>query len=129
MSSDEEVVIWGSGLPRREFLHVDDMAAASVFVMGLDNVSYKANTQPMLSHINVGTGNDCTIRELAETMTRVTGFKGRLAFDTSKPDGTPRKLLDVSRLNNLGWEATISLEEGLGRTYDWFLENQGKFRS
>lgn len=129
MSSDEEVVIWGSGLPRREFLHVDDMAVASVFVMGLDNVSYKANTQPMLSHINVGTGNDCTVRELAETVTRVTGFKGRLAFDTSKPDGTPRKLLDVSRLNNLGWEATISLEEGLGRTYDWFLENQGKFRS
>lgn len=128
-SNDGEISIWGSGLPKREFLHVDDMAKASVFVMGLDDVSYKAYTQPMLSHINVGTGSDCTIHELAETMARITGFKGRLTFDTSKPDGTPRKLLDVTRLKNLGWEATISLEEGLSRTYAWFLENQGKYRS
>mgnify|MGYP006299428767 CR=1 FL=1 len=125
----DEVVIWGSGKPMREFLHVDDMAAASVHVMELDDASYRANTQPMLSHINVGTGQDCTIRELAETVARVTGFQGRLVFDTSKPDGTPRKLLDVSRLKALGWEAGIALEEGLRDAYQWFLDNQGRFRA
>ncbi|SMO80874.1 GDP-L-fucose synthase [Thalassovita litoralis] len=117
----EDVVIWGSGTPRREFLHVDDMAAASLFVMGLDRVKYSQETQPMLSHINVGTGIDVTIRELAETVARVTGFAGRLSFDTSKPDGTPRKLLDVSRLKRLGWQATIPLETGVKETYEWFL--------
>jgi GDP-L-fucose synthase len=120
---DEEVVIWGSGKPMREFLHVDDMAAACVHVMGLSPEVYSAHTQPMLSHINVGTGVDCTIRELAETVARVTGFTGRLAFDTSKPDGTPRKLLDVSRLKALGWEARIGLEEGLRDAYRWYLEH------
>tara|TARA_R110002167_G_scaffold5075_3_gene23844 strand:+ start:6946 stop:7905 length:960 start_codon:yes stop_codon:yes gene_type:complete len=124
----EEVVIWGSGTPMREFLHVDDMAAASVHVMELDRATYDANTQPMLSHINVGTGVDCTIREMAETVAKVTGFEGRLAFDASKPDGAPRKLMDVSRLKALGWEASISLEDGLSNAYGWFLQNQDRFR-
>jgi len=124
----DEVVIWGSGKPMREFLHVDDMAAASVHVMELDDAIYKQNTEPMLSHINVGTGVDCTIRELAETVARVTGFKGQLTFDSSKPDGTPRKLLDVSRLKSLGWEATISLEEGLTDAYRWFCEHRDNAR-
>jgi GDP-L-fucose synthase len=125
---DTEVVIWGSGKPMREFLHVDDMAAASVHVMNLDEATYKAHTQPMLSHINVGTGVDCTIRELAETIARVTGFTGRLMFDVSKPDGTPRKLLDVSRLASLGWRAGIGLEDGLRDTYSWFLNNNNTYR-
>ncbi|SFI57918.1 GDP-L-fucose synthase [Nitrosomonas sp. Nm34] len=124
----EEVVIWGSGTPKREFLHVDDMAAASVYVMNMNQDIYRANTQPMLSHINVGTGVDCTIRELAETLARVTGFKGQLAFDASKPDGTPRKLMDVSRLKALGWQAKIQLEEGLRATYAWFVANQDRYR-
>ncbi|MCE0460208.1 MULTISPECIES: GDP-L-fucose synthase [Pseudomonas] len=119
-----EVVIWGSGNPMREFLHVDDMAAASVHVMELDGATYQANTQPMLSHINVGTGKDCTIRELAQTIAKVTGFKGRLSFDASKPDGTPRKLMDVSRLRALGWQSSIELEEGLSDAYQWFVEHR-----
>jgi GDP-L-fucose synthase len=117
----EEVVIWGSGTPLREFLHVDDMAAASVHVLELSPRDYQARTQPMCSHINVGTGVDCSIRELAETIARVTGFTGRLAFDATKPDGTPRKLLDVSRLKELGWQASISLEDGLRDAYGWYL--------
>ena len=120
---DEEVVIWGSGKPMREFLHVDDMAAASVHVMELDEATYRANTQPMLSHINVGTGVDCTIRELAETVAKVTRFAGRLTFDASKPDGAPRKLMDVSRLAALGWKAGIRLEDGLHDAYGWYVEN------
>ena len=124
----EEVVIWGSGTPMREFLHVDDMAAASLHVMRLDDETYRAHTQPMLSHINVGTGVDCTIRELAETVARVTGFRGRLTFDASKPDGTPRKLMDVSRLRQLGWQATIPLEEGLRDAYRWFVEHHAEAR-
>ena len=124
-----EVVIWGSGTPMREFLYVDDMAAASVHVMNLPLETYQQNTAPMLSHINVGTGIDCTIRELAETVARVTGFKGNLVFDASKPDGTPRKLMDVSRLKSLGWEAQTSLEDGLRLAYDWFEANQDKFRA
>lgn len=125
---DTEVVIWGSGTPMREFLHVDDMAAASVHVMNLDADTYRVHTQPMLSHINVGTGVDCTIRELAETVARVTGFGGHLVFDASKPDGTPRKLMDVSRMAALGWQATIALEDGLRDAYRWFLDNQDKYR-
>lgn len=125
---DAEVVIWGSGTPMREFLHVDDMAAASVHVMNLDLETYRANTQPMLSHINVGTGIDCTIRELAETVARVTGFTGKLVFDASKPDGTPRKLMDVSRLAALGWSASISLEAGLKDAYAWFVDNLDLYR-
>ena len=118
----ESVTIWGSGQPMREFLHVDDMAAASVFVMNLPQETYQANTQPMCSHINVGSGIDCTIRELAETIARVTNFKGQLLFDASKPDGAPRKLMDVSRLKALGWQASIGLEEGLRQTYQWYQE-------
>lgn len=128
LRGDEEVVIWGSGTPMREFLHVDDMAAASIHVMQLDEATYQTHTQAMLSHINVGTGKDCTIRELAETVARVTGFKGSLSFDSSKPDGTPRKLMDVSRLKALGWEASIGLEEGLNDAYQWFLGHQEHFR-
>lgn len=125
---DEKVTVWGSGAPRREFLHVDDKAAASIHVMNLDQETYEANTDPMLSHINVGTGVDCTIRELAETMAEVTGFKGSLEWDTSKPDGTPRKLMDVSKLERLGWKASTSLKDGLQQTYQWFLDHQDDFR-
>ena len=123
-----EVVIWGSGTPMREFLHVDDMAAASVHVMQLPDAVWREHTQPMLSHINVGTGVDCTIRELAEAVARVTGYQGRLGFDASKPDGTPRKLMDVSRLTSLGWTANIDLETGLRDAYRWFVENQDRVR-
>ena len=125
---DSEVVIWGSGTPRREFLHVDDMAAACVHVMELDEAVLRDHTRPMLSHINVGTGEDCTIRELAETVARVTGFTGRLVFDTDKPDGAPRKLLDVSRLAALGWRPQIGLEEGLCDAYAWYVENRADVR-
>ncbi|MBD9655756.1 GDP-L-fucose synthase [Pseudomonas sp. PDM12] len=129
LRGDDEVVIWGSGTPMREFLHVDDMAAASVHVMNLDEATYGAHTQPMLSHINVGTGQDCTIRELAETIARVTEFQGRLSFDSSKPDGTPRKLMDVSRLAKLGWTSSIDLETGLRDAYRWFVEHIDDVRS
>ena len=128
LANADEVVIWGTGTPMREFLHVDDMAAACVHVMNLDTATYAANTQPALSHINIGTGVDCTIRELAETLAEVTGFKGKLVFDTSKPDGTPRKLMDVSRLKVLGWEAGITLNSGLLQTYQWFLAHQHQLR-
>ena len=123
-----EMMIWGSGTPMREFLHVDDMAAASVHVMNLDHATYQARTRPMMSHINVGSGIDCTIRELAETVAKVTGFTGRLTFDASKPDGMPRKLLDVSLLTSLGWTPAIPLEQGLIDTYAWFVEHQKDFR-
>ncbi len=121
LRGDAEVVVWGSGKPMREFLHVDDMAAACMHVMGLDIETYQENTQPMLSHINVGTGVDCTIREMSEAIKQVVGFEGDLVFDSSKPDGTMRKLMDVSRLASLGWVPKISLEEGLEKTYKWFL--------
>jgi GDP-L-fucose synthase len=122
------VSAWGSGKPMREFLHVDDMAEASIFVMNLDDTVYQKETLPMLSHINVGSGVDCTIRELVETVAKVVGFKGQIEFDVSKPDGTPRKLMDVSRLEQLGWKATTSLEDGLNKTYQWFLLHQNDFR-
>ena len=117
-----EAVIWGTGKPRREFLHVDDLAAACVHVVALRRTAYEAEIEPMRSHLNVGTGRDCTIRELAETIARVVGYSGRLVFDTTKPDGTPRKLLDVSRMRRLGWEATIPLEDGLGDAYRWYAD-------
>jgi GDP-L-fucose synthase len=123
-----EVVIWGSGTPMREFLHVDDMAAASVHVLELPVEVYRAHTQTMCSHINVGTGIDCTIRELAETIARVTGFTGQLVWDASKPDGAPRKLLEVSRLRQLGWQASITLEEGLRDAYGWYLSHLDEAR-
>lgn len=129
IAGSSEVVVWGSGKARREFLHVDDMAAACVHVMNLDNSIYAANTEPMRSHINIGTGVDYSIRELAETMAVVTGFTGRIRFDTSRPDGTPRKLLDVNRIRKMGWEAVIRLEQGLADTYEWFLKNSRTLRT
>lgn len=129
VAGDTQVIAWGSGKPMREFLHVDDMAAASVHVMNLDKDIYDQNTEPMLSHINVGTGVDCTIRELVETVARVVGFDGEIVFDASKPDGTPRKLMDVSRLEKLGWRYSIGLEEGLASAYDWFLSNIDSIRA
>tara|TARA_R110000850_G_scaffold39005_4_gene101523 strand:+ start:2225 stop:3193 length:969 start_codon:yes stop_codon:yes gene_type:complete len=124
----DEVVIWGTGKPMREFLHVNDMAEASLFVLDLPQDVYAANTQPMLSHINVGTGTDVSIGELAQMVADVTGFKGKLGFDTTKPDGTMRKLMDVSRLADMGWRAQIDLKDGLQETYNWFL-NQDSIRS
>lgn len=128
LANASEVFVWGSGKPMREFLHVDDMAAACIHVMNLDTAAYQAHTQPMLSHINVGTGVDCTIAELAQTIKKVVGFTGELCFDCTKPDGTPRKLMDVSRLKALGWQYRIGLEEGLHSTYQWFLQNQNRIR-
>jgi len=122
------VTVWGTGRAMREFLHVDDMARASVFVMELDDSVYAANNKPDLSHINVGTGADCTIRALAEALARVIGYAGRLEFDATKPDGTPRKLMDVSRLRAMGWQPEIGLEQGLEQTYGWFLENHATLR-
>ena len=119
-----EVVIWGSGRPMREFLYVDDMAAASVYVMQLDRATYCANTDPMHSHINVGTGQDVTIAELARLVGKVVGYSGNIVFDASKPDGTPRKLLDVSKLRTLGWTARTTLADGLDSAYRAFLETQ-----
>ncbi len=112
-----EVAIWGTGTPRREFLYVDDMAAASVFVMNLGVAEYQAQVQPQLSHINVGYGSDVTIAELAQTVARVVGYSGRIIFDASRPDGAPRKLMDSGRLNALGWRAKIDLSEGLMFAY------------
>ena len=116
----DSVEIWGTGKVMREFLHVDDMAEASLYVLGLDKEILSTHTEPMLSHINVGTGIDVTIRELAETIVEVVGFKGELKFDTSKPDGAPRKLLNVDRLKKLGWQAKYSLKEGITETYQWY---------
>lgn len=124
INNEKEVAVWGSGKPMREFLYVDDMAAASLFVLELDTKTYQANTEPMLSHINVGTGVDITIRELAETMKRVIDFKGDFKFDSSKPDGSARKLIDVSRLTKMGWIYSVELEEGLKQTYAWYLEHK-----
>lgn len=124
MTEQPEVVAWGTGTPMREFLHVNDMAQASIFVMNLPVEDYQKNTEPMLSHINVGTGVDCTIRELVETVADVVGYKGDIVFDATKPDGAPRKLLDVSRLKNLGWQYKINLRDGLASTYQWFLEQE-----
>jgi GDP-L-fucose synthase len=119
-----EVVIWGSGKPMREFLYVDDMAAASVYVMNLAHEVYAANTDPMHSHINVGTGQDVTIADLARLVGETVGYHGRIVFDASKPDGTPRKLLDVSKLQALGWRASTPLGEGLQRAYAAYLQEQ-----
>jgi nucleoside-diphosphate-sugar epimerase len=125
----EKVVIWGTGTPRREFLHVDDMAAASLFVLDLVAGVYQANTQPMLSHINVGSGTDVSILELAKLIAHVTGFEGDISTDPSKPDGTMRKLMDVSRLSQMGWQADIALEQGIRDTYQWFLDNRDAARA
>lgn len=127
INNDTEVVVWGTGEAMREFLYVDDMARASLFVLELDKKIYQVNTKSMLSHINVGTGKDITIREVAETMKQVVGYEGELTFDTNKPDGSPRKLIDVSRLSNMGWKYSIDLEQGLKKTYKWYL-NQDYLR-
>jgi len=123
VDNDAEVVVWGTGNAMREFLYVDDMAEASLFVLELDEKTYQANTRSMLSHINVGTGKDVTIKEMAEAMKEVVGFKGNLTFDTTKPDGAPRKLIDVSRLSDMGWNYNVDLKEGLINTYKWYLES------
>jgi GDP-L-fucose synthase len=114
------VTIWGTGRARREFLHVDDMAAACLQVMAVDPQTYGRATEPMCSHVNVGTGTDCTIGELAETIAGITGFEGEIAYDKSKPDGAPRKLLDISRLEALGWRPGVTLHAGLEDTYRWY---------
>lgn len=127
-SGTPEVTLWGTGTPRREFLHVDDMAEAALFVMRLDRETYDANTEPMLSHINVGTGEDIPIAELAALIANITGFEGRIVLDHDKPDGTPRKLMDVSRLSAMGWTARIPLRRGIEETYAWFIDHQETVR-
>ena len=131
LNNDASVNVWGTGKAMREFLYVDDMAAACVHVMGLNDSVYQEHTKPMQAHINVGTGKDVTIKELAEIIRRVVGFQGELQFAPTKPDGVPRKLLDVSRLRNLGWQHEVELEEGIMKTYDWFLKalEKGRVRS
>jgi GDP-L-fucose synthase len=121
-NNDKEVVVWGTGNAMREFLYVDDMADASLFILELDKQTYQDNTQPMRSHINVGTGKDITIRDMAQTIKEVVGYKGKLIFDTAKPDGTPRKLIDTSSLKNMGWKYSTELKDGLQKTYEWYLE-------
>lgn len=128
LNNTPEVVVWGTGKPMREFLHVDDMAAASIFVANVSQEIYESCTEPMLSHINVGTGVDCTIAEMALTMADVVGYKGKVSFDTSKPDGAPRKLMNVDTLKKLGWTYSIELKDGLASTYEWFLAHQDDFR-
>lgn len=125
---DKSVTIWGSGQPKREFLYVDDMADACVHVMSLEKEVYQSFVLPMQSHINIGTGLDCSIRELAESIKDVTGFSGHLVFDTSKPDGMTRKLLDVSLLKRIGWQAKTDLHTGLKQTYDWYLQHESNLR-
>jgi GDP-L-fucose synthase len=129
LAGSKKVIVWGTGKPMREFLHVDDMAAACEHVMNLPHDKFFAAVpNPMCSHINVGTGRDVTIAELANTMAKVVGFKGDIEFDTSKPDGAPRKLMNVMRLGSLGWEYSVELEQGLGMTYEWFLDHLDQLR-
>jgi GDP-L-fucose synthase len=128
INGDKEVVVWGSGEPKREFLHVDDMAAASIFVMGLSEDAYQSRTTSMQSHINVGSGHDVSIAELASTIAKVVGYDGTIAFDTSKPDGSPRKLMNVDLLKSLGWRQEIDLMQGLEQTYSWFVDNRNNLR-
>jgi GDP-L-fucose synthase len=128
VSHAPEVVIWGSGTPMREFLYVDDMAAASVYVMNLDKDKYDQHTEPMLSHINVGYGSDVTIKAVAQRIAEVVGYSGHIDFDRTKPDGTPRKLMDSSRLNSLGWQAQVHLKDGLTKAYQDYLANSEALR-
>lgn len=129
LTDSAEVVVWGSGKPMREFLHVDDMAVACLHVMNLPHAIFVTQvSNPRCCHINVGTGSDVTISELAGIMARVVGFDGNIEFDVSKPDGTPRKLLDVSLIRSLGWKSSVALEHGLELTYQWFLDNLNHFR-
>jgi len=123
VSNKSSVAVWGPGAPRREFLYADDAASACIYIMNLDSDIYHKHTHPMLSHINAGCGYDITIKELAETISKIIDFKGEITFDSSKPDGTPRKLLDSSLLNTLGWQAKTDLEEGIAKTYQDFVKN------
>lgn len=123
LNNSPKVTVWGSGTPKREFLYVDDLAEACVFIMNLDKEKYQQHPKPRMSHINIGTGKDCTIRELAETIASIVGFRGEIVFDASKPDGPPRKLLDVSRIEALGWRSYVGLEDGLKAAYQWFNKN------
>jgi nucleoside-diphosphate-sugar epimerase len=123
INNHKEVTVWGTGKAIRDFLYVDDMAQASLFVLKLDKKTYQKNTKPMLSHINVGTGTGITIRELAENIKEVVNFNGKLTFDTSRPDGAPKKIIDVSRLSNMGWKFNTNLKDGLSHTYRWFKDN------
>jgi GDP-L-fucose synthase len=129
ISQSPTVTLWGTGKAMREFLHVDDMAAACLHVMDLSKEYYQASTEPMLSHLNVGTGEDVTIRELAETIRQVVDFKGEIIWDSEKPDGSPRKLMDVSKLKSMGWKPQIGLVDGLTNTYLWFIEHQSEFKA
>ena len=122
VKDEKEVVVWGTGNAMREFLYVDDMAEAAIFILNLNKKTYDENTDTMLSHINIGTGVDVTTRELAESIREVVGFQGKLIFDKTKPDGAPRKLIDVSRLSKMGWSYSTDLKLGLKLTYDWYLE-------
>jgi GDP-L-fucose synthase len=124
INNDVEVLVWGTGRAMREFLYVDDMAEASLFVLELDKESYLANTKPMMSHINVGTGKDVTIQKIAEAIKEVVGFKGKLSFDTSMPDGASRKLIDVSLLSDIGWKYSVDLKTGLDKTYKWYINEK-----
>jgi GDP-L-fucose synthase len=117
-----EVTIWGTGTPRREFLYVDDMAFASVFVMQLDQAAYGEQTEPMQSHINVGFGSDITIAQLADAIAKATGYQGQIEFDSTKPDGSPRKLMNSKRLNRLGWSPRVELEQGLAAAYQEYVK-------
>lgn len=129
VSNSPTVSVWGTGKAMREFLHVEDMAAACLHVMALEKEQYQSCTEPMLSHLNVGTGEDVTVRELAETIQDVVGYQGQISWDSTKPDGTPRKLMDISKLKSLGWQPKIALKEGLDRTYEWFVEQQSQFKA
>jgi GDP-L-fucose synthase len=128
VSNSPTVNVWGTGKAMREFLHVEDMAAACLHVMTLNKAQYQSCTESMLSHLNVGTGEDVTVRELAETIQDVVGYPGQISWDITKPDGTPRKLMDISKLKSLGWRPRIDLKAGLARTYQWFVEHQGQFK-
>jgi GDP-L-fucose synthase len=128
LANAKTVTVWGTGKAMREFLHVDDMANACLHVMELDKEKYQSVTEPMPSHLNVGSGADVTILELAEMIKKTVGFQGEISWDTSKPDGSPRKLMDSSKLHALGWQPKISLEEGLKRTYQWFIDHQDDFK-
>ena len=128
INGDKEMVVWGSGEQKREFLHVDDMAAASIIVMGLSEEAYQSRTTAMQSHINVGSGDDISIGELATMIAQVVGYKGQIEFDNSKPDGSPRKLMNVDLLKSLGWKQEIDLKQGLEQTYGWFVDNQKNLR-
>lgn len=124
-----EVVVWGSGRPRREFVYIDDMSAAIIHVMNLDLAQYSEHTEDMISHINIGCGNDVSIEELAKQLVKIVGYEGKITFDLSKPDGVLRKLMDSSLIESLGWKASVNLEDGLTLTYNDYLQNKNVLRS